>query len=239
MYAIQMKPTTVAARVEAPSPQTENSAPARMDAGSVKRLGSHARCHAGFRRKAKARIGGPSRNAAPVIPDSILWACECHEVFRQPWSMPRQSRRKIPSRKRADARDDHGQRADPAKHVRAERAPEAQPEDDDEQARQVRTDLVVEPWIAGGPRPEVGDVVPNGAVGVRLRKAARDPGDVHRHEGDQSAGSGDAGGHGATLPETLPGLRECSSARREQGATLTIDRVFLTPGPSTKEGGER
>ena len=70
---------------------------ARTIAGTVIRLGSHESRHVGMRRNAKARISGAAIVAAPVMPDSILCAWECHESFVQLVSIPRQSRWKKPS----------------------------------------------------------------------------------------------------------------------------------------------
>src|SRR3954451_10545721 len=94
--AIQREKTTTPARVAAPFPTAEKTMLARRIAGTVIRLGSHEFRHAGMRRNANARISGAANVAAPVMPDSILCAWECHESFVQPVSIPRQSRWKKP-----------------------------------------------------------------------------------------------------------------------------------------------
>ena len=84
--------TTVPARVAAPSPTAENATFAAKTAGTVRRLGIHKSRQAGFRRNAKERMSDARSENAAVKPDSILWACECHEPLSQAASIPRQSR---------------------------------------------------------------------------------------------------------------------------------------------------
>src|SRR4051794_13828931 len=97
--ATQRKKTTPPARVAAPFPHAENRTVAAKKTGRVSKLGSQESRHAALRRKAKARMSGESNNAAAVTPDSSLCACECHEWLSQAVSMPRQSSRKMPSKK--------------------------------------------------------------------------------------------------------------------------------------------
>src|SRR5690242_17312178 len=90
--------TTVPARVAAPSPTAERARFATKTAGTVSRLGIQESRHVGFRLNANASTSGARSEKAPVKPDSILWARECHETLSQAASIPRQSRWKIPSK---------------------------------------------------------------------------------------------------------------------------------------------
>src|SRR4051812_12056223 len=98
MNASHTNHVVVVARVAAPSPKREKTTPTTIAAGTAKRVGNHTSRHAGSRRNAKDKISGAANVAATVNLVSILCADECHESFLQAASIPRQSRRKMPSR---------------------------------------------------------------------------------------------------------------------------------------------
>jgi hypothetical protein len=77
-----------------------------------------------------------------------------------------------------------------AEAARTERAPEADPEQDHQDARNVCGELVVQPGLARRERPEVGGVVVGRAERSRLSDVTRDPADVERHEGGETAEAG-------------------------------------------------
>jgi hypothetical protein len=187
--------TTVPARVAAPSPTVENAAFATKTAGTVKTLGIHESRQPGFRRNANARMSGARSENAAVKPDSILWARDCHETLSHAASIPWQSRWKMPSKNvEMPFGDQHGC-ADATDDIGTERAPQAEAEQDYEDAGEVRSDLVVDPGARSRLCAEVRDVIVRHAVRGWLRQTTRDPSDVERHECEQATSPGDARWH--------------------------------------------
>src|SRR5436309_5402169 len=88
----------VVARVAAPSPTKEKRTPATIATGTARSVGNHTSRHSSRRRNANASRRGAANVATTVNLVSILCADACHESFRHPATLPRQSRRKRPSR---------------------------------------------------------------------------------------------------------------------------------------------
>ena len=145
-----------------------------------------------------------SSSAAPVMPDSTLWAVACHETFSQGTSIPpRQSSRRNPSSTMPTPTTMRPALPRRAAHPASERAPEAEAEADDEKPGEVRTDLVVEPRARCRLRAEVADVVVRGVERVGLGEIAeKDPDD----EGDgccEPAEGGDPDRHAWSVSDPL------------------------------------
>src|SRR4029079_2212216 len=74
----QTNHATLPAREAAPCPIVAKTAPAAMTAGIASSVGIHAERQSGRTRNANASTIGASSSAAPVTPDSTLWAVACH-----------------------------------------------------------------------------------------------------------------------------------------------------------------
>jgi hypothetical protein len=102
-----------------------------------------------------------------------------------------------------DAQPDEEERtrSDPPEQVGAECPPDSERESHDQQAGEVRPDLVVDPCARSGQGAEVGDVVVSCAVGARLRQAAHHPPEGRRDESQKTADPSGAERHSATLSQ--------------------------------------
>jgi hypothetical protein len=172
-------------------------------AGIASRLGSHAPRQPAIRRKANARISGARISAAAVTPRLELVRVRVPGVVRARCVDPAAVQPEEAVEEAAGSGERQRHRAEAPEEVGAEREPEADREDDHQQAGQVGSDLVVEPSAARGDGAEVGDVVVGGAEGGGLCEVAREPPDRAREEGDQAADAGGAPkaerGHAADL----------------------------------------
>ena len=117
-----------------------------ITAGVARSVRSQRRRHAGRRLNAKARTNGVRSNAAAVTPDSILCAEECQEVLSQPASMPWQSSRNSPSRNMPAPTTATPRTPTRARKPTPECGPQTNSEAENEDAGEVRGDLVVKPW---------------------------------------------------------------------------------------------
>src|SRR5215218_1833626 len=117
------------ARCAAPSPMPLKRTPKATETGTKRSVGSHRSRHFGSRRKANARMNGAANVTATVTRLSHLCAEECHESFVHRVSIPRQSSRKKPTRKKGKTSEYQCARADPSQDIRTERAPEPKAEE--------------------------------------------------------------------------------------------------------------
>ena len=125
--------------------------------------------------------------APTVDADSTLCACECQELVGAGDIDSLAIESEDPIEERSCAGRDHGRGTDTTETARTERHPDTDSERDYQQAREVGSELVVEPRAARRQRAEIRDVVARRAERLRLSQVGGDPAGVERDEGEQPA----------------------------------------------------
>jgi hypothetical protein len=167
-----------------------------VESGDYKRLMKDPRTTKGKRFAPNATRRATSASGYQARVEIIRSARDAASRFvSTPESISRQSSRKRPSKKTPIPVSISANGADSANEIGLERTPNAEPAQDDEDPRQVVTDLVVDPRSVCGHCPEVGGVVVRGAVGIGLREVPPDPTNAERDECQETADPGGAQWH--------------------------------------------
>src|SRR6266542_4367409 len=117
--------------------------------------------------------------------------------------------------------------ADPPEVVETQRAPEPKAEEDDQDPGEVRPNLVEDPRLVRGQRPEIRRSVVRRAVSVRLRERAPDVADTDRDKYEKPTNPGRTEGFNASGWELLSFHR--SGAQLVGGAPVSsFLRLLLT-----------